>query len=104
MKSLLLAGVLIIILITFNVMIVKEGYTDSEITTDIGTFKSIKETAVNNTLAIKNMKLNWMEHGKIAALITKYSEPNASVSKKVTYDLTIDQAVEKLKHRRDTND
>lgn len=103
MKIVALVLVLLIVLVTFKAMNVTEGYSDSVINADIDKLNSIKSSATDNTLAIKNMKLDWTNHNKMVDLINKYSEPNAVASKKVTYDLTIDEAVQKLVHRRNTN-
>ena len=104
MKILLAVGFLVLVLVMFKGN-VKEGYADSEINTDIGKFNSVKSNASNDTKnsAIKNMKINWATHDMIKPIIDKYNGSNAIPQKKVTYDLTVNQAVDKLNYRKSHN-
>lgn len=104
MKILLVIGVLIVVLAMWMTT-VTESYKDSTIDVDIDNFNTIKSAASSDTktLALRNLKLNLANHTLLLQLINKYGKSRASVNKKVTYDLTVDQAIQKLQYRKDNN-
>ena len=101
MKIILVVGLIVLVLLmTMNV---KEGFSDSDIDNDIGKFNNIKSAASTDTqtLAMKDMKINTATMNDMQQLITKYNDGDDS--KKVTSNLTVDQAIQKLNHRKSSN-
>jgi predicted DNA-binding ArsR family transcriptional regulator len=86
-------------------MNVKEGYLDSDINNDIGKFNSIQSAASCETksLALKNMKINWATRTILDQLLAKYGNDTTDSNKKVVYDHTVSQAIEKLNYRKNNN-